>query len=764
MTARQRTQREARARSRASPHDAGVGGILLAAPSQHRLADRAARATASTPAAKAGTARLLVAADGRRFVLANAIEMPRLLRRGARRPRLRADRVPLDRRPGSGAAPSTRRARVLPASATLGADWPLPEHGALEPALARARALLTDGEIARYRALGRDAGRSSATSAARLTPGDDERDIAARDLDGAAGAAAPAAVVALVGSDERLRRYRHPVPTATAWKHVVMVALCAERDGLRRLALTDRRRRRARGPGVAHARDGDGVRPLLDATRPGATGADLYGVAADAYAAAGFPGEEQSHHQGGAIGYRAREWVAHPRSQEVVQARQAFAWNPTITGTKIEDTALVIDGRIEIITSTPTGRHLASRRGDARSRRPTCGAWTESGVMDRRAFMQLAALTAAGGVTAEASARAAEDAAHASSSTSAPPDVPSPAAPARKTLMKVGTQHGSLRRHAARPGRLRRQPHLQPAAVGEVRRELVRRGLTQLARARRGVRDHARHGAAAAELERHLAVRASEHHAGQEPRARSRDRRHLPDDPQRRARRHPRAQIQHDASWASSRTEHGAGPRRRSYSTFDYDKAKQDPPLTPAGKVDEDAYWERITYFLERVVPVGRGTQGADGLPSARSRHAARHAASAASSVLGSVDGLKRFVAINESPYHGLNFCQGTVSEMLEEPGEQIFDVIRYFGTRKKIFNVHFRNIRRRLPQLPGDVHRRRRRRHAESDARLQGGRLRRHDDARPRAADRGRRRRAQAFAFAFGYIKALIAAVSAEG
>jgi mannonate dehydratase len=55
---------------------------------------------------------------------------------------------------------------------------------------------------------------------------------------------------------------------------------------------------------------------------------------------------------------------------------------------------------------------------------------------------------------------------------------------------------------------------------------------------------------------------------------------------------------------------------------------------------------------------------------------------------------LKRFVAIQESEYHGLNFCQGTVSEMLADPGTQIYDVIRYFGSRRKIFNVHFRNIR----------------------------------------------------------------------
>jgi mannonate dehydratase len=58
------------------------------------------------------------------------------------------------------------------------------------------------------------------------------------------------------------------------------------------------------------------------------------------------------------------------------------------------------------------------------------------------------------------------------------------------------------------------------------------------------------------------------------------------------------------------------------------------------------------------------------------------------------VEGLKRFIELSPSPYHGLNFCQGTVSEMLEKPGEEIYDVIRYFGSRDKIFNVHFRNIR----------------------------------------------------------------------
>ena len=62
--------------------------------------------------------------------------------------------------------------------------------------------------------------------------------------------------------------------------------------------------------------------------------------------------------------------------------------------------------------------------------------------------------------------------------------------------------------------------------------------------------------------------------------------------------------------------------------------------------------------------------------------------------VLGTVEGLKRFVQMHESPYHGLNFCQGTVAEMLDDPAREIFDVIRWFGERGKIFNVHFRNIK----------------------------------------------------------------------
>jgi mannonate dehydratase len=141
------------------------------------------------------------------------------------------------------------------------------------------------------------------------------------------------------------------------------------------------------------------------------------------------------------------------------------------------------------------------------------------------------------------------------------------------------------------------------------------------------------------------------------------------------------------------RTGRTLGRGDASYSTWKLAEAHPNPPLTRAGRVDADMAWERITYFLDRVIPVANEYKirmachpHDPGVPPEGYQGVVR--------VLGTVDGLKKFISIRESPYHGLNFCQGTVSEMLQDPGKEIYDVIRYFGLRQKIFNVHFRNIR----------------------------------------------------------------------
>jgi mannonate dehydratase len=141
------------------------------------------------------------------------------------------------------------------------------------------------------------------------------------------------------------------------------------------------------------------------------------------------------------------------------------------------------------------------------------------------------------------------------------------------------------------------------------------------------------------------------------------------------------------------RTGRSPGRGDASYSTWKLAESHPNPPLTRAGKVDGDMFWERITYFLERVIPVANEYKirmachpHDPGMPPEGYQGVDR--------VLGTVNGLKKFIGIKESPYHGLNFCQGTVSEMLNDPGTEILDAIRYFGSRNKIFNVHFRNIR----------------------------------------------------------------------
>jgi mannonate dehydratase len=142
------------------------------------------------------------------------------------------------------------------------------------------------------------------------------------------------------------------------------------------------------------------------------------------------------------------------------------------------------------------------------------------------------------------------------------------------------------------------------------------------------------------------------------------------------------------------RTARVPGRGGASLSSFDYTEGKQEPALTEAGRITEQIYWDRIEYFMKRVVPVAEEAKVKMALHPQDPSMPKGTGWRGVETVLGSVDGLKRFIETVPSPFHGLNFCQGTVSEMLAKPGEEIYDVIRYFGGRGKIFNVHFRNIR----------------------------------------------------------------------
>ena len=142
------------------------------------------------------------------------------------------------------------------------------------------------------------------------------------------------------------------------------------------------------------------------------------------------------------------------------------------------------------------------------------------------------------------------------------------------------------------------------------------------------------------------------------------------------------------------RSEFEAGRGGSKNSTFRWDKMDQNAPQSMVGVLSEEENWERIDYFLERVVPVAEASRVRlachphDPYTPPGYRGITR--------VLGTVEGLKRFVLMRENPWHGLNFCIGSVGEMMDDPRAEINAAIRWFGERGKLFNIHYRNIKGR--------------------------------------------------------------------
>jgi Xaa-Pro aminopeptidase len=228
---------------------------------------------------------------------------------------------------------------------------------ALESDFDRLRWTLTPQEVARYRALCRDAAAAVETAARQVRPGQTE-DQAAGVLAGLVYSTGCLPCVLLVAGDERVVKFRHPLPTRQAIRRYFMLVVCAERDGLvaacTRLASFGR-------PGedlVARHRAVATVdAAMILATRPGTTLGAVYDEGRRAYAAVGYPEEWRLHHQGGSCGYLPREIIAGPGMNVPVLADQAFAWNPSITGTKSEDTILCTAAGPEVLagkTDWPT--------------------------------------------------------------------------------------------------------------------------------------------------------------------------------------------------------------------------------------------------------------------------------------------------------------------------------------------------------------------------------------------------------------------------
>jgi Xaa-Pro aminopeptidase len=298
-------------------------------------------------------ASVLVTKDGAAYVLTDAIEAPRVAAEELPEQGVHMKVYPWEQ------GRSEHRAAIVTeivGDGAIGADAPvagLASVRVLHDAVVRLRSSLMTAEIERYRWLAQTTAQVVEAAARAVQPGMTEWQIAASYV-GPLMAYGIQVPVPLVAADERIYRFRHPLPTENAVRQHALLVAGGYRWGLN--ASVSRAVSFGRLPDdLRHRQQGCAMVDLAftGATQPGAMAAEIFAAGAKAYADAGFPGEWRLHHQGGAAGYAGREWVITPGGTQIVQESQSFAYNPSITGTKSEDTfVLRPDGTPDFLTTT----------------------------------------------------------------------------------------------------------------------------------------------------------------------------------------------------------------------------------------------------------------------------------------------------------------------------------------------------------------------------------------------------------------------------
>ena len=161
------------------------------------------------------------------------------------------------------------------------------------------------------------------------------------------------AEVTLVATDERIFQYKHPIPTDKKLSKYAMLVVCGRKYGL--VASVTRLVHIGAIPYDLEARYGDllGIEAqFLLNTKPDNKVSEIFTHGISAYKIFGYKDDWKEHHQGGATGYAGREYIATNGCYEKVKENQAFAWNPTLRGVKVEDTILATKNGIEVLSHT----------------------------------------------------------------------------------------------------------------------------------------------------------------------------------------------------------------------------------------------------------------------------------------------------------------------------------------------------------------------------------------------------------------------------
>ncbi len=225
---------------------------------------------------------------------------------------------------------------------------PVQRPNDLEHDLTTLRMTLCEEEVARFRRLGKDTSCAVTEVMRSARPGWSEHDLAGA-LAAALRGEGIQPVVLLTAGEDRVFRYRHPLPRGFPLGTLAMGVVCGRREGLvanlTRLCSFGHPQARALYSTVLRVEQA-----ALDATRPGTTLVEILQVIEEAYRNVGHREAVEAHHQGGIAGYRPRECLALPGVRTCIAEGMCVAWNPSLPGAKVEDTFLVGPSELENLT------------------------------------------------------------------------------------------------------------------------------------------------------------------------------------------------------------------------------------------------------------------------------------------------------------------------------------------------------------------------------------------------------------------------------
>jgi len=236
---------------------------------------------------------------------------------------------------------------------TIGCDFYYEKFPNIEEDLTKLRVSLTKFEVRRVKALCKDYTELLTDFCFTLKPGVPETDLAA-DLHYKCAKRNIFPFVLMVGSDERVFKYRHPVATNKKVKKYVLIATVVERDGLN----VSMSRSVYFGKLPEELKMKQTAVNTIESTYyahslPGISLGDLFDIGKATYSKLGYPHEWENHTQGGIVGYKPRELLVTEDSEIEINSNNVLGWNPTIQGVKAEDFILVKEKEIEQLSIDP---------------------------------------------------------------------------------------------------------------------------------------------------------------------------------------------------------------------------------------------------------------------------------------------------------------------------------------------------------------------------------------------------------------------------